>query len=142
MNNSTSNSKRHLSFVLIVLVVAVTAGCGGMNEAPVNVSGSISIAGKPLNQGSVILTDKKGERAYGAIQADGSFLVPQVMPGTFRVAVSVPKRRRPQGDNVDPARGARPMPVPVPTRYSSVDSSGLEFKIDSDKPDLMIELKR
>jgi len=135
-------SKRGAGFVLLLTLAVTTLGCGGSSEAPVNVSGNISIEGTPLNQGAIIFTDQKGERAYGEIQSDGTFLVPQVVPGTFRVAVSVPKRRRSRVENADPARGARPLPVPVPTRYESVDSSGLEFQINPQQPDLTIELER
>ncbi|QDU75500.1 hypothetical protein Pan97_25330 [Bremerella volcania] len=142
MNNPTFDIQGRWSFALLLMLTAVSLGCGGMTQAPVDVSGNISIEGKPLNQGSVIFTDKKGERAYGEIQPDGSFLVPQIVPGTFRVSVSVPQRRRGRGENADPARGARPMPVPVPSRYASVDSSGLEFEIDAKKPDVTIQLKR
>jgi len=142
LNNSNNDFRRPVCLAAMLLLTVASIGCGGMSQAPVDVTGNISIEGKPLNEGSVIFTDTKGERAYGAIQSDGTFLVPQVLPGTFRVAVSVPQRRRPRGNNADPNRGTRPMPVPVPNRYSSVDSSGLQFEIDAEKPDLTIELKR
>jgi len=141
LNNFHNNIGRPSNFILLMLMVA-TIGCGDMSQAPIDVSGQISIAGKPLNQGSVIFTDQKGERAYGEIQPDGSFSVPQIMPGTFRVSVSVPQRRRPRGETPDPVRGTRPMPVAIPTRYSSVDSSGLQFEIVPEKPELTIELER
>ncbi|WDI42075.1 hypothetical protein [Bremerella sp. P1] len=142
MSNSKSDTSRIAGFVLLLTLAAVSLGCGGMAQAPIDVTGNISIEGKPLNEGAVIFTDQKGERSYGEIHSDGSFVVPQVVPGTFRVAVSVPQRRRVKGDNADPARGARPMPVPVPPRYASVDSSGLQFDIAPEKPELTIELKR
>lgn len=127
----------------LALVCTAAFGCGARSAPRRDLAGKISIDGKPLNQGALILTDEQGERVYADIQSDGSFVLPQVSSGQFRAAVSVPKfEARSGGKDVDPARGARPAPVPVPQKYASDDTSGLRFDIDEQTESLTIELKK
>ncbi|PQO40071.1 hypothetical protein C5Y97_07085 [Blastopirellula marina] len=127
----------------LAILGAATLGCGAASSPRHNVAGKISIDGKPLNQGALILSDDQGERVYADIQSDGSFVLPQVAEGHFRASVSVPKfEMRSGGKDVDPARGARPAPVPVPKKYASDDTSGLQFDIDGQTESLTIELKK
>ncbi|TWT32880.1 hypothetical protein Enr8_26870 [Blastopirellula retiformator] len=124
-------------------VVAAAIGCGA-GAAPVhNVAGNISIDGKPLNQGALIFTDERGEHHYAAIQGDGAFVMPQIAPGLYQASISVPKiKPRNVSKNADPVRGARPLPVPVPNRYASDDTSDLEFTIDEQTDVLSIKLTK
>lgn len=139
--NKSMLTNHSMSLILITLAIC-SIGCGSAGPSPVDVSGNISIDGKPLNQGAIIFTDAKGKRAYGEIHSDGSFVVGQVVPGEFRVAVNVPKRRRVANQESDRERGARPQPVSIPNRYGDVDSSGLQFEITPESHDLNIELDR
>ena len=121
-------------------VLMIVSGCGGSApekaaslSSTVAVKGKVSLKGKPLTQGSVSFEPTDGGReAFGNINSDGSFTLTTfakedgAVRGTHRVAVKA-------------AGGGKKDPVPL--KYQSYSSSGVEVTVAEDKPEITIELK-
>ena len=125
----------------VILVVGMTAlaGCGG-GAAPVPtvgavlpVSGHVTLGGKPLPGGSVILRPDKGKgndstlTPSGDIQPDGSYTIKTIdktgaPPGWYKVTVT----------------GGLPLPgaqtVSVPQRYASEADTPLAVEVVENAP--------
>ena len=125
---------------LCMLLVAGLAGCF---RAPNRVTGTVRLDGQPLTSGRVtFLCDGKGRPAIsGNIASDGSYAIDD--PPVRRAMVSVETFKVPHRpkSGVDPFSGidyeaewiaewgdAGPY-VPIPSRYASPTSSGLEMTI-------------
>lgn len=112
-----------------------------MGSSRIDVPGKIAIAGKPLNQGTMIFQDEQGQAVSVNINPDGTFVIPEVKPGPFQFAIEVPPPvKQVARRDADPARGARPSAIQVPKRYSKIETSGLNLEIEAGKP-LEIDLK-
>lgn len=74
------------------LVLLVFCGCGGAEgPATVNVSGSVSLDGKPVSSGQIIFNDVAGtEKAYAGVIQDGTFSFPSTV-GQKKVSISSPQ---------------------------------------------------
>lgn len=120
---------------LIAIIPFLYAGCGQSNR----VTGTVTFDGKPLPAGQVtFLCDGKGRPAIAAtISAAGAYEI--VNPPTGRAHVFVrtfkPQPKPPPG--VDPETGrdysadwvdTGPF-VPIPKKYASPETSGLEYRI-------------
>ena len=75
---------RFLAVVFLVLLLGI-CGCGG--SGPMEISGTVTFAGQPLEKGNIQFTpsDGKGPLASTLIK-DGSYSV-QAMPGPKRVRI-------------------------------------------------------
>ena len=123
-----------------MLLVVPLGGCLG---APNRVTGTVRVDGQPLTGGRMtFLCDGKGRPAIsGSISSDGSYAIDDPPVGRANVSVEtfkVPPRPKP---GIDPVYGvdyeaewivewgnAGPY-VPIPSRYASPTSSGLEVTI-------------
>lgn len=129
---------------------------GGCLRAPNRVTGIVRLDGQPLTSGRVtFLCDGKGRPAIsGSISSDGSYAIDDPPVGRAMVSVEtfkVPPRPKP---GVDPLSGvdyeaewvaewgdAGPY-VPIPSRYASPTSSGLEVMIVPGAQTFDIELSK
>ena len=134
------------SWLLAALVMAT-----GCDQAPpsVEVKGTVVYAGKPVFPGSVIIVDDQ-ERSYvGNLDDQGRFRVLVESQGSVKLAIKTIKLgnagRMPASGDPDAEEGSREAGVPdkfrnanvnIPTKYSSVDSSGLSFELASSQGDL------
>lgn len=123
-----------------MLLVVPLGGCLG---APNRVTGTVRLDGQPLTSGRVtFLCDGKGRPAIsGSISSDGSYAIDDPPVGRANVSVEafkVPPRPKP---GIDPVYGvdyeaewvaewgdAGPY-VPIPLRYASPTTSGIEVTI-------------
>ena len=114
----------------MVLLAVGFMGCGKpayqLETAPV--SGTVTLDGRPLPSGYVVVPAAKGRMASGKIQPDGTFVLTTydegdgAQVGTHPVIVnelpldefsSVPKEQR----------------MPIPARYGSAGTSGLSIEV-------------
>lgn len=113
--------------LVTLLSLLVLVGCGGK---PATVSGTISVDGNALDQGTVTFTPVAGGmRASAIIQGDGSYEVMtnrDVGLDVGEYAVAVVSRE------VIIGKGGPPMPGKylAPKRYGKTKTSGLQYSIE------------
>lgn len=120
-------------WALLVALLGV-AGCGDSNGVA-SVHGVVTLDGKPLTEGTVIVTPAEGRMAKGEIQPDGSFAL-----GTFSESDGakigthpVTVLPLPGGEGQPPSAAAKLLP----RRYSVAKTSGLTAEV---KPNTNNEL--
>lgn len=129
-----SIKKSCVPFFVLLMLLAV--GCSRPNR----VVGTVSMDGEPLPAGRVtFLCDGEGRPAIsGKIDANGGYAIENPPVGRARVAVETFKPEPKPEPGVNPATGidyslgwedTGPY-VPIPARYGSVKTSGLETTIE------------
>jgi len=127
-----ATSRSHLPAAMIMLMVALEAGCGPLRPALLPAEGVVTLDGKPLANASLVFQPKAGGRpASGRTDASGRFKMgtytPQdgVLPGEHTVTITAIESIGPP-----PAPGSQPKVRWVtPTRYSRADESGLSATV-------------
>jgi hypothetical protein len=71
-----------------VIIIGLSAFAGGATTA--TVSGRVTMSGRPVIWGAVILVGPDGRSVAGRIQPDGSYTVPDAPIGDVAVAVTSP----------------------------------------------------
>jgi hypothetical protein len=118
-----------LPAVCCLVWLACVAGCG--RPYPSSVSGTVTLDGKQLSCGTVTFyPEAAGVPGYGAIGGEGGYAIhtagrPGLTPGKYRATVVAAEPA------VMPASGDMPVPGKsiVPSRYSSVQTSGLRYTV-------------
>jgi len=123
-------------------ITATIAGCGG-SDFGAEVSGRVTLDGNPVGPGVVVFAPTAGNTnpPEGAILPDGSYFLKTsrdvgLRPGAYKVAVSV-------YDVPDLKPGERtsaPPKLVTPPKYSSVETSGLQFEVQPGGNTIDIEL--
>jgi hypothetical protein len=127
----------------VALTMLCFAGCGRpsyeLEVAPV--SGTVTLDGKPLPSGYVVVPTSKGRMASGEIQPDGSFVLTTyekgdgAQVGTHPVVVN----------EVPPdefSRVKRPRGPPIPEKYTRAGTSGLQVDVKADEENFLeLQLK-
>ena len=127
---------RNVALVLVAFLLAAVGGCGGENKPrggpTVAAKGKVTYQGKSLTSGSVIFEPEgAGREAHGTIQPDGTFTLTSyttddgAVLGLHRVAV--------EGKGKDGGR--------LPIKFSSFNTSKIEFEVTKDKSEYAIDLK-
>lgn len=122
-------------FLAVALITVAVVGCGDGRPKRVLVSGVVTIDDKPLERGTIKFSPVGARSSRATIGEDGSFVMncyeggDGIIPGTHRVAVI-------SNEQV----GASKMKWYIPTKYASYKTSGLEYTIEEDTPELKIEL--
>ncbi len=125
---------------ILLLFLLVPVGCGSSEQAKTKaILGTVTYAGKPLSQGSVLFVPEKGRAANAQIQTDGSYTLGTfnstdgAVMGKHRVAVICRKEAPPLKD-----RGgieiSRAGPSLIPGYYSDIATSGLTFEVTAEGP--------
>lgn len=111
------------------------SGCSGTpaKETPTGVKGIVTLAGKPLPEGTVSFSNSAtGNAAVAQLGAEGKFTVTGgVVPGEYKVTITPPT---PTPDNPAPKASA------IPEKYRNEATSDLKAKISSGANDLKFEL--
>jgi hypothetical protein len=128
----------HVRWISAALLLMLFAGCGRGGTPTYPAGGTVKYEdGSPLFAGSVSfrsLDSTDGPSARGDVQADGSFELTTFSPGDGAVL------GRHQAVVVLPTQGGRPgfklptLPPPIAPRFSSFETSGLEFTV-TENPD-------
>jgi hypothetical protein len=107
-------------------------GCGSGLGA--DVEGVVHLDGKPIGPGVVVFApiDGKDNPATGAIQSDGSYFMKTMRerglrPGNYKVAVQIHEIPT---DLAYGERDMRPIKFRIPEKYTTVETSGLEFDVE------------
>jgi hypothetical protein len=112
----------------------MTSGCGGSSLTTAEVTGKVTLKGRPVTQGKVLFRPEKGPMAAGNLESDGSYTLTTYRPGDgaivgkCAVAIAAPTYGA-------PVPGAPPdIPPPrdetIPTRFHNFGSSGLIRMVD------------
>lgn len=131
---------RRLTVIAFVAVISMAAmGCG-RRITLVPVAGRVTLDGKPLEFGAIMVQPQAGPAAQAKIAADGSFrlgtFTPDdgAIPGPATVRVICRKEVTPPG-------GERAFgPNLVPEKYGRFDTSGITVDIKAGMPPLDIPL--
>lgn len=114
----------------VTLAILVMAGCAQGLES--DVSGVVSLDGTPLGPGGVVFAPAGDVHnpAVGSIQAYGSYVLNTgrtrgLLPGKYRVSLYI--HEMPPGARPGDRQAATPSRIP--TRYETVETSGLEFDV-------------
>jgi len=137
----------HLNaFLTLVSAAALVAGCSRSPEPTYSVQGTVTYQGKPLDGGTVLFDQMapgpSGQRytARGRIDAGGRYSLSTfgdgdgAPAGRYRVAVAEAAPALAKETDVAP-------PPTIPTQYSSVESSGLEYEVKPQSNEINIELQ-
>jgi hypothetical protein len=118
----------------VIVCLAIFTGC---NKGPaiVPVSGKVTIDGKPLTTGIIMVYQKGYRPASASIQSDGSFVFKTLTTGDGCVLgehpVTVSSSRLVGGTKIE---------YFIPDRYSDLDRSNTMIKIDGKNEKLAINL--
>lgn len=123
-------------------LIACLVGCGG-SEFGATASGVVTLDGKPVTPGLVTFApeDQAAAPSVSDLDANGGFTLttnkkPGLAPGTYRVSIQA---FRPP--NVPPGeRSFEPSEPLVPEKYLQVDTSGLEYSVQSGSNEINVEL--
>lgn len=131
--------------VVLALAVVATAGC---SRHPSSVAGSVTLDGKPLPAGVIMLTPaRSGPSAYGAIAADGSYRLQTgaakgLEPGEYIVTVAA-NEPPPAGSDGAGGRAAEAIrPLMTPPEYADVKTSPLRITVKPGSQTVDLELKK
>jgi hypothetical protein len=127
--------RRSFGALALGLLALVAVGCGRPNR----VTGRVTFDGQPLPAGAVTFLCDGGQRPVlaGRIDADGTYEIPAAPLGRARISVETFKPTPKPKPGIDPQTGiddslgwedTGPY-VPIPKRYGSVKTSGLEYTI-------------
>lgn len=132
-------SNRHPATTVfgVVIIAAMALGCGSrVPDGMVVVTGTISLAGKPLHKGAVHFVPE-GRQQTVAARIEGGRFQAMMRPMEYRITVTADA----QPELVDEQTGKLIPPVSlVPAKYSRVETSGLAATVAVDKRMLTIEL--
>ncbi len=145
---SSHGAGRCMTRFLLLLGTPVLLGLAGCGDSQLGVvSGTVTLDGRPLDQGLVVFEDReKGVSVNAAIEPDGSFVVKTydqtgLPPGEYMVAVKPGQ----VGDGETPLVGG-PMEaqpggsVQIPARYGSTRTSGLTATVTPGANNVPLEL--
>jgi hypothetical protein len=124
------------------VLLGAVAGCGG-DGLGAEVSGVVTLDGKPVGPGVVVFAQPGGGSypAEGAIQPDGSYFLKTsreigLAPGRYQVALTVL-----EDPEIAPGeRSMTPSKRVTPEKYSSHETSGLEFDVAEGDNTINLEL--
>ena len=129
--------------LLGIMSLSVALGCSGSNYQA-EVSGTVTLDGKPIGPGVVIFAPAGGETnpARGAIQPNGSYFLKTsrdvgLPPGKYQVSlqiVELPTNLAPGERDMSPTKSL------IPEKYTDTTTSGLEFEVTPGKNRVNIEL--
>jgi hypothetical protein len=138
--------------VLGLLALVVAAGCG---KPTGSVSGKVIYKGQPLKGGTVVFVTADGKTGGRSdIAEDGTYSIAEVPVGAVKISVET-KSLKPNANRAREGSAPKNMPpeaagykggntadryIPIPERYSQVDTSELAYTVIAGKQEHPIEL--
>jgi hypothetical protein len=116
------------------------------------VSGKVIYNDAPLKGGNVTFVGSDKQTYMAEIHEDGSYAIEKLSPGEVKIAVETNSLRPPNPNvlkNRPPADAKYTPPdyearakryVPIPTRYSDAEQSGLTYSVKTGKQEYDIKL--
>jgi hypothetical protein len=121
---------------LVVALSILSAGCSSKTDQKETVvTGKVTLDGEVLTMGAVVFESVDGSASgQGEIGADGTYRVPSAPLGKVRAAVRTSTHAqyaadRKIGGKTVTMGGREGKYVPVPKRYESTKTSGLEYDL-------------
>jgi hypothetical protein len=141
INHQQQFLARFLSLMTSIVAAMAIIGCNHGLEA--EVSGIVTLDGRPIGPGSVVFAPAGAAHnpAIGSIQADGNYVLSTgrergMLAGSYRVAVYI-HEMPPGAKPTDRQNTTRSL---IPQKYEDVSTSGLEFKVDRGRNKINLEL--
>lgn len=125
----------------LVAMCLVAAGCG-RRITLVPAEGRVTIDGKPLEFGAVMVQPTAGPAAQGKINGDGSFRLGTFKPDDGAIPGPATVRVMCRKDITQPGGERAYGPSLIPDRYTRFDTSGLTVEIKTGMQPLEIPLSR
>src|SRR5882672_6522646 len=138
--NSRRPGAHRFLWLAVALLVAASTGCG--NELGAEVSGVVTLDGKPVGPGMITFVPEGNTNpSDGAIQLDGTYSLRTsrtvgLRPGQYKTSISVL-------DQPVTTPGERSYVAPklvTPKKYSDPSTSGLEYDVKPGKNTIDIPL--
>lgn len=117
------------------VILSLTVGCSSDTDArpPVEINGTITLDGTPLQEASIQFTSPKtGESAYANLDAGGQYTVtfPKADIGTeYEIAISAPVVNEENAMSLA-EKPKEKTAAKIPAKYSNRTTSGLKAKIE------------
>ena len=118
----------------VVLFVVTLLGCGPATGSRLPVSGTISLKGQPIAQGTINFESKTGGIFTGGMITDGTYAVPAesgLEPGTYLVRISAAEAGVADTDPL-PGESGPPQKELVPPEYNAQSNQEVEVKSGAD----------
>jgi hypothetical protein len=131
---------RH-GLVVMVASCLLAAGCG-RRVTLVPAEGRVTLDGKPLEFGAVMVQPAAGPAAQARINADGTFRLGTFKPEDGAIPGSATVRIMCRKDITQPGGEMAFGPSLIPERYNRFDTSGLAVEIKAGMQPLEIPLSR
>jgi hypothetical protein len=139
MQYSNRVNARLVGKLACALCLTCACGCG---SGTATVHGKVTLGGRPVTYGSIILASPDGTARSAALAPDGSYTVKDVQAGEVRVAVLTPdpaRGQRPKRLSGPPAKIAaiakadpsRPRWTRVPEKYGNPTTSGITHRVSA-----------
>ncbi|QVL33024.1 hypothetical protein KIH39_03660 [Telmatocola sphagniphila] len=127
--------------VLLVCCVALL-GCGEKKVKRVTLEGTITIKGKPLDNGIVKFHGDKGLVWTAIVHEGGKFIITDVVPGAVKVSLTEsPQSFGSSSDGKDKHNaGKLPSFDPVMKKLMDPDTANLHYTITEDQKEIHIEV--
>src|SRR5262245_54558099 len=128
--------------VVLVLLLALSAGCGDNRPKTAVVRGTVNYKGKPVPNGTVSFVPSSGPKATGEIGPDGSYQLTTfrkgdgAVLGEHKVVIVAMQKNDP---NIE---AFTPLPPPiVPTKYTSLATTDLKAEVRDQENTINFDLK-
>lgn len=136
----STGARRFAVAMGFALLVFGSSGCGSGQG---DVSGKVTLDGKPLKWGTVLIEGPDGSAKQGNIDSNGEYAIRGISAGDAKVAVNSPDPK-----SVTSPKGGKATSFPdvsdwfpIPKQYEGLATSGLKFGIKGGKNTINIELK-
>lgn len=135
---------RKLSFGRVVILIAacLLATACGRRITLVPAEGRVTLDGKPIDCGGIMVQPRSGPAAQARIESDGTFRLGTFEPGDGAIpgpaTVRVICRKEVSRPDAEQAYG----PSLIPEKYSQFETSGITVEIEAGMKPLEISLSR
>ncbi len=121
----------------ILLLAGLATGCGSGTKG--TVSGTVTVGGQPLANGLITFVSQAGNRdSFSAAVINGSYTTAEIPVGPTKITIAsrgvnpaeAPVKETGAGDNMPTKRPQKKATsLEVPSKYGSVDTSGLSHEV-------------
>jgi hypothetical protein len=141
---------------LFVLCCSVLAGVVGCGKGRASVKGKVTFNNQPLTAGNIAYIASDNRIGTGIIKSDGTYEIKDAPIGETTITVTTPKTPMGPVRLQKPPPGVQGMPkemmppgyepgkpvriMPVPEKYSTVETSSLKFTIKPGSQDHDVQL--
>lgn len=128
-------------------LLALTAFCAALGCSKgvkkITVTGKVTYQGQLVRSGIVKFVGPEGAYSAGAVQADGTYIVTDVVPGETKVGImEAPSGSgSSSGDRSEKPAATKGSAAPLPEKYREPTTSGLVYDITPQTTELEIQIK-